>query len=224
MDVTCSTLASVKRVSYFFFCLESLSSPSRVFLFFLEYLFASYLAILSLSQPMQGSDFDDEEFDVGTLRYHHSNAFRPQLGIEEDTFSDYSVDPPAPRRPLRSRPPIDFSSSSQYSTYDYPPSLTLGSTCSTAYSDSNEETFSFVPKAASSIGRSSGLSIKAIAALTVIELGHNPHYCELRDSHDYLSRVLARYLGKDLQVGEPCSSRAAKSRPLAPDIYRGVFY
>lgn len=163
-------------------------------------------------------DFDDEEFDVGTLRHHHTNVFRPQLGVEEDTFSNYSMDPPAPRRPLRSRPPIDFSSNLQHSTYGYPPSLASGST---AYSNSEA---SFAPKAASLIGLTSRLSIEAIAALTIRELSHNPLYCELRDSHDYVCRVLASYLGKDLHVTESRGSHTTKGKPLVPDIYRGAFY
>ena len=160
---------------------------------------------------MQGSDFDDDEFDVGTLRYHPSNMFRPQYGIEEDTFSEYSVDHSASRRPLRSRPPIDFSSNWQHS---HPPSLTSSSM---AYSSLG----SIVAPKAASTTRSPRFSPEDIASLTIPELCHNAHYCELRDNHDYTSRVLAQYLGKDLRVGEHRAPRGANGSRTS-DIYRSM--
>lgn len=164
--------------------------------------------------PMHGSDFDDEEFDIGTLRPHPSHAFRPQFGVEEDTFSDYAVDPPARRHQLRSRPPIDFS---QYP--DYPSSHVSGSTA--VHSNLNSFMSSHKPPLVPSFLGTSRLPIEAIASLTIAELCHNTHYCELRDNYDYVSRVLASYLGKDLRVGEP---RAASSNPLLPNVYRGASY
>ena len=150
---------------------------------------------------------------MGTLRYHPSNTFRPQLGIEEDTFSEYSVDRPAPRRPLRSRPPIDFSSSWQHS---HTPSLTSSST---AYSSLGSIV---APKAASITNSSSRFSPEDLASLTIPELCQNAHYCELRDSHDYISQVLAKYLGKDLQVREHRAPRNANGSRVS-DVYRGMF-
>ena len=159
----------------------------------------------------QGSDFDDEEFDVGTLRYHPSNTFRPQFGIEEDTFSEYSVDQPVARRTLRSRPPIDFSSSWQHS---HPPSLTSDSM---AYSSLG----SIVAPKAAPITRSHRFTPEDLASLTIPELCQNAHYCELRDSHDYTSRVLAKYLGKDLRVGEHRAPRGANGSRVS-DVYQGM--
>ena len=149
---------------------------------------------------------------MGTLHYHPSNTFHPQLGIEEDTFSEYSVDRPAPRRPLRSRPPIDFSSSWQHS---HPPSLTSSLT---AYSSLGSIV---TPKAASITSYPSRFSPEDLASLTIPELCHNAHYCELRDSHDYISRVLAKYLGKDLRVGEHHAPHNANGSRVS-DAYRGM--
>ena len=166
-------------------------------------------------QAPQGSDFDEEEFNVSTLRYHDSNTFCPQFGIEEDTFSEYSVDQPAPRPLLRSRPPMDFSSNWQHLAHGNPPSLTSGLT---VYSSLGSVV---APKAASSISLLSRLSIEAIAALTIPELCYNAHYCELRDSHDYISQVLASYLRKDLQVGGTRAARGVNTS-LISDTYRST--
>ena len=204
-SVSCLFLPRLKTVS-----LPGLS-------FFVSYLFLCFVSFFlkkkssPLSQPMQGSDFDDDEFDVGTLRYHPSNTFRPQFGIEEDTFSEYSVDQPVSRRPLRSRPPIDFSSNWQHS---HPPSFTSSST---AYSSLGPIV---APKAASAT-RSPRFSPEDIASLTIPELCHNAHYCELRDNHDYTSRVLAQYLGKDLRVGEHRAPRGVNGSRV-PDVYRST--
>jgi hypothetical protein len=38
--------------------------------------------------------------------------------------------------------------------------------------------------------------------LTPIELNDNPYHCVLHNEYNYLSQVLTKYLGKDLQVND----------------------
>ena len=99
------------------------------------------------------------------------------------------------------------------STAGYPSSQMSGSTLRSHLDPS----LMFPPKAASSIGVSSRLSVEAIASLTPRELSHNPYYRDLSNQYDYLSRVLTKYLGKDLRVDEPCIAKN-------DDVFRGMYY
>jgi hypothetical protein len=115
-----------------------------------------------------------------------------------------------PRHQLRSRPPIDFPA--HHLTFKHPSSLVSGSTL---YSRSNP--FLIPPKAPSSLDLSPQFPIEAIASLTESELYYSPLYRELRESHDYLSKVLAKYLGRDL-----AGPHVTPSTTLVPDMRQGV--
>ena len=203
---------------FFFLSCVSFFPVSRQFhCLFLHLISLSLLLVLfffkkipsPLSQPIQqGSDFNDKEFSVGTVQYHPSNMFHLQLGIEEDTFSKYSVDQPVPQQMLRSRPPIDFSS------HLHPPSLTSGSM---VYSSLG----SIVAPKVVPITCSSRFSPEDLSSLTIPELCQNAHYCKLHNSHNYTSWVLAKYLRKDLQVGEHCAPCGANGSCVA-DVYQGM--
>jgi hypothetical protein len=217
VSFSCLFLTSFSRVSHI-----SLSVP---------HFFSSFCALFSVLCflcfvfffsscflfPMHTDNFDNEEFDVGTLCPNPSNGFRLQYGIEEDNFSNYSVDPPVLQCQLRSRPPIDFSL--QQPTFDYPPSHMSGLM---AHSTSNS--FMLAPKVAHLADLSSRPSVELLASLTISELCHNAHYCKLCDNYDYTSWVLACYLGKDLRVGEPCVLCSLASNMLVPDMYRGMLF
>lgn len=138
---------------------------------------------------MQFPSGDFDELDLGSRRSHSPTFFHSQLGFDDD---DHPMGPPAPRQQLRRTQPIDFS-------------LHRGSTLESQMSGSTLHTQSnFLPrKAASSFDLSPRLSIEAIRQLTPSDLEHNHHYRDLRDDFDYLNRVFARYLGKDLRVDEP---------------------
>jgi hypothetical protein len=209
------------RVLYIFYC----RIPRRVPPFFSSRLFLRRLLRLvsrvSYRVPpsclfffsMQGcSNFEIDEFDEdpGDSALGLSpEAFSPRRrrGFEENSENsgDYTDFPPL-RQQLRSRPPIDFPL--HHSTFKQPSSQMSGSTL---YSRSNH--FTFPPKAPLSVDPYPRLPVEVIASLTESELYYNPHYRELRQDHDYLSKVLAKYLGRDL--GGP---HIAPSTTLVPDI------
>jgi hypothetical protein len=101
------------------------------------------------------------------------------------------MDPFALRGQLWSRPPINIPV--HHLTFRHPSSLVLGLML---YSRSNP--FLIPPKAPSSIGLSPQFPIEAIASLTESKLYYNSLYHKLQENHDYLSKVLAKYLGRDL--------------------------
>ncbi|KAF8265214.1 hypothetical protein EI94DRAFT_1831346 [Lactarius quietus] len=132
-------------------------------------------------------------------------AFQPrQVNPEDNHFGDFTANLPGPRFPqLRSRPPMDF----PLQQSSYPSSHISGSTLHT---NSNQALFA---RKSTSLGFSSGLSVEAIASLTVNELHYNPHYHELRKDHDYISQVLASYMQREME-----ESRTDTSAPLITDV------
>jgi hypothetical protein len=137
-------------------------------------------------------DFDDDFRDSALGLSPEAFSLCPRHGFEEgsEKSGDHTRDFP-PLRALCSRPPINFSV--YHSTFKQPSSQMSGSTL---YSKSNP--FTFPPKAPLPVDPSPRLPVEVIAALTESELYYNPHYRELRQDHDYLSKVLAKYLGRDL--------------------------
>jgi hypothetical protein len=112
---------------------------------------------------------------------------------------------------LRSRPPINFAE--RYSAVG--PSQMSGSTLR---SDSNLGSLIGTRMAISS----SRISSEDIISLNESEISLNPIYHTLRQNYDYVSRVLATYLERDL-----AEARLAKggrvSSPLVMDIQQGMF-
>jgi hypothetical protein len=113
----------------------------------------------------------------------------------------------APKPQLRSRPPINFYGENSIASHS--PSLMSGSTLHT-------NTSSF-PHKITYIDPSPRPSPSVIASLTISELYHNPHYCELRQQCDYLTRVLATSLDR----GFMCN---ATSEFPAPNTHRCAYH
>ena len=139
----------------------------------------------------------------------------------------------APRPQLRSRPPIDFYR--QNSVTNCTPSLMSGSTLHTnapafppKIIDTHANTLTFPPKNINThanaltfppkvIDSPPRLPPSVIASLTVAELYHNPHYCELRERYDYVTGVLASHMDRD-------SPSITKGNIPVPDIRRCTYF
>lgn len=119
------------------------------------------------------------------------------------------------QRPLRSRPGINFYASAM----QYPSSHTTGSTL---HSNPN---FSMLLHKAACLALlliSPWPSIKTIASLSLSEIYHNPHYCNLCTKYDHLSDVFTMYLGKDLT--EFCISQHNTHIPGALSVCAAIYY
>lgn len=134
-------------------------------------------------------DIDHAGEDVGDIS--------PELELEHSTMDTLR----APKPQLRSRLPINFYG--QSSITGYPSSLMSGSTLR-----ANTSAF---PRKTNRIDSSQWFPPELIASLTISDLYHHPHYCDLCERYDYVTGVLASYMDRDLMG-------TAKSDIPIPDI------
>jgi hypothetical protein len=117
------------------------------------------------------------------------------LQFEDSVFEPLCV----PKPQLRSRPPINFYGENSIASHS--PSLMLGSMLHT-----NTSAF---PCKITYVDKPLCPSPSVIASLTISKLYHNPHYCELREQYDYISRVLA----KSMDSGITCTTTSGFPTP-----------
>jgi hypothetical protein len=129
----------------------------------------------------------------------NAGDFSPELEPEHSVMDTLRASKPQ----LRSRPPIDFNGQNNYI-----PSFMSGSTLCTDTSfprkTSRGDSFQRFPPS-------------LIASLTIPELYQNPHYCDLRERYDYVTRVLATYLDRGL-------TSTTKSDVPIPDICQRAYF
>lgn len=195
------------------------------------------------------SDYKDEEAEPGSLMNFPLNRdtnmrHSPPLGEGEDMLADMQQ---FSRPPLRSRPAIDFSElqstvgssfglrpptdSSGQSTigsdfnysatvYSQPRSQVSARSGSTSHSSLKPQPL-YPPNPSQASFDTSRLHPTVIAALTVAQLGHNHHYCELRQKHDDMAAVVTAYMKEKLK--KPQVSNSDIVAPVVPTIYQGAF-
>lgn len=149
---------------------------------------------------------------------HASEDYNPDLDHEDSAMDTLCAR--APRPQLRSRPPIKFYG--QNSITNYTPSSMSGSTlCMNTPAflpkiiDTHTNTSAFPAKV---INSTPWLPPSVIAALTVAKLYYNPHYYELCEWYNYVTRVLSSYMDK----GDFTTS-TTKSNASVLDIHQHMY-
>lgn len=197
-------------------------------------------------------DYDDEAEPGSLMNFplplNPGHDTDMQFGEDEDKLAPADMRHFS-RPPLRSRPAIDFSGLQSTIGSNFglrPPTTTSGQ--STIGSDFNYSATVFSQPRSQVSGSTLASSLKpqplyplnpnpspieaarlasrlppaVIAALTIAQLAHNHHHCELRQKHDDMAAVLTAYLGQNLKP--PQVSNSDIVAPVVPTIYQGAFH
>ena len=199
-----------------------------------------HLLSLFMLSNYEDNDFgydDDFGYDnnVGQPNCGPCSQFLPKTDVQlfdNDDDGTLATTKHLPPSQLRSRPPIDFSGrgSTVGSNTNYGSNTDYGSDAhylATLFSRPHSQISSsshsvFKPRAlflckTPSLDMSPRLPVAIIASLTISELSHNPHYCELCQKYNHVLDVLATYVGRDLKPHPP------NCDPIASGVYKGAF-
>ena len=163
-----------------------------------------------LAHNFAGEEYDGfDQSDHGSLGH-----LRPDVDSLLPSEDESDLLDVLPLRSLRrSKPVVDFSRlrSTAGTTDDFPsfPSHPRSSMSGSTLHSGLRSSIDSFPRKYPSLDFSPRIPPSVIASLTISDLHHNPHYCELRQKYDDLAGVLTAYLERDLG-----DSRVASSQTL----------
>ncbi|KAI9430019.1 hypothetical protein H4582DRAFT_2064265 [Lactarius indigo] len=142
---------------------------------------------------------------------------------DEDNFEDFMGTQHAPRPPLRSRPPINFTGAGHFSTIKPHPNLPAFNATTRPPSHMSDTTlhsslgYSAAHTFPHKMSLSPGPSSDAIATLTVAELCYNPHYLKLCKKFNQVCQALAMKT-VDWELAEPPANTLFLDSCQAPPL------